>query len=103
MSYYDLGDAVRLGNYSESDADAFTNLAGEATDPSAVTLTIIDPDGDSRVYGWPSAGADGSLTREAAGRFYTDITFDIDGEWQFTLAGTGTVVAAASGRLYVHP
>lgn len=98
----DIGDVVRFGNYSgAAAADAFKTLAGTATDPTAVTLTIRKPDGDQLVYGWPSAGADGTLTRESAGRFYADVAIDQSGMWAYRLVGTGAVAAAAEGLLHV--
>jgi hypothetical protein len=98
----DIGDMMRFGNYSgATESAAFTNLAGVATDPSAVTLTVQKPDGSELVYGWPSAGTNGTLTRESAGRFYFDVIIDQAGRWRFKLVGTGTVTAAAEGVLAV--
>ena len=100
---YDIGDQVRFGNYSgASSAAAFANLAGTATDPTAVTLTVEKPDGTELVYGWPSAGANGTLTRESAGRFYFDVTLNASGRWRYRLVGTGAVVAASAGVLTVR-
>lgn len=99
---YDIGDQVRLGNYSGADgAAAFATLAGTATDPTVVTLTVEKPDGSQLVYGYPSAGADGTLTKESTGRFYRDVTLDQSGMWSYRLVGTGAVVAAAEGQLHV--
>lgn len=99
----DRGDLIRFGNYSgAADVAAFTDLAGTPTDPTAVTLTIVKPSGAQLVYGWPSAGADGTLTRESAGRFYTDVVIDQSGTWWFRLAGTGAVTAASEGSLRVQ-
>lgn len=99
----DIGDVERIGNYSgASGAAAFATLAGTATDPTAVTLVVQKPDGDRLVYGWPSAGADGLLVRESAGRFYADVAIDQSGMWSYRLAGTGAVTAAAEGRVRVQ-
>lgn len=98
----DIGDLERFGNPSQDTTSAaFTNLAGTATDPTAVTLIVQKPDGTQLVYGWPSAGANGTLTRESAGRFYFDVLIDQSGKWQQRLAGTGTVTAASEGSLRV--
>ena len=103
MSTYDLGDVARLGNYSGASlSDAFKDLAGVATDPTAVTLTVTKPSGAQLAYGWPSAGANGTLTRESAGRFYFDVALDQEGVWSYRLVGTGTAAAAAEGRLIVR-
>lgn len=99
----DVGDLERFGNPSQdTDSAAFTTLAGAATDPTAVTLVVQKPDGVQLAYGWPSAGADGTLTRESAGRFYFDVLIDQAGKWQFRLAGTGAVTAASEGSLRVQ-
>ena len=100
---YDRGDTVRLGNASVADdAAAFTTLDGTATDPTAVTLTVVRPDGTALVYGWPAAGGALPLTRESAGRFSADVLLDQSGTWHYRLAGTGTVAAAAEGSLRVQ-
>lgn len=99
----DIGDMIRFGNYSgATSAAAFANLAGTATDPSAVVLTVQKPDASELFYGWPTAGANGTLTRESAGRFYQDIVIDQAGKWLYKLIGTGTVTAAAESSLSVQ-
>lgn len=96
---YDVGDVVRVGNYSGASLSAaFSDIAGVATDPTAVTLTIDRPDGTELVYGWPSAGADGTLTKESTGRFYADVQVTQAGLWEYTLVGTGAAAAAATTR-----
>jgi hypothetical protein len=104
----DIGDMIRFGNaggaenQDGSTAAAFTDLTGAAADPTTVTLTILKPDGTQLIYGWPGAGADGTLTRESAGRFYMDVEIDQSGKWQYRLAGSGVVTAASEGRLRVQ-
>jgi hypothetical protein len=98
----DIGDQIRFGNYSgASDAAAFTDLDGTATDPTAVLLMVVKPDQTALVYGWPDAATDGTLTRESAGRFYMDVDIDQSGSWRYRLEGTGAVVAASEGSLRV--
>jgi hypothetical protein len=98
---FDVGDLERIGNHTTSGASPFTDLTGTPADPTAVTLTVKKPDGTMLVYGWPVAGATGTLSREAVGRFSADVMLDQSGEWTFHLAGTGTVTAAAQGYLVV--
>lgn len=105
MAYtYDLGDVARVGNSSEAtEAAAFASLAGAATDPTSVTLTVERPDGTLTVYAWPTPGAgESTLTRQATGRFYADITLDQEGLWSYRLVGTGAVAAAAEKRFIVR-
>lgn len=98
----DIGDLIRFGNPSQDTASAaFTTLAGTPTNPTAVTLVVQKPDLTQLHYGWPSAGADGTLTNESAGRFYFDVLITASGTWRFRLAGTGTVTAASEGSLKV--
>jgi len=102
MALYDLNDSVRLGNPTTApEAAAFATILGTPTDPTAVTLTILRPDRTILVYGWPSAGADGTLVRESAGRFYTELVLNQAGVWRYRIEGTGAVVAAAAGTLTV--
>lgn len=99
----DVGDMYRFGNPSQDTSSAaFTDLDGDPADPTAVTLVVQKPDGTQLAYGWPSAGDDGTLTRESAGRFYFEVVIDQAGKWQFRLAGTGVVYAASEGSLKVN-
>lgn len=110
---YEIGAVVRLGNPGEAftatqlAADpaygAFKTLAGIATNPTAVTLTVDRPDGTTLVYGWPSAGADGTLVNESAGRFYFDVPLDQAVLWWCRLMGTGAVVAPSEWGVAVYP
>ena len=98
----DRGDRIRFGNPSQDAASApFRDLAGTAANPTTVTLRVLRPDGTTLVYGWPAAGADGTLANEATGRFYAEVTVDQSGLWRFRLESTGTVIAAAEGTLRV--
>ena len=98
----DIGDLERFGNPSQDTTSApFTTLAGVATNPTAVTLVVEKPDGSQLAYGWPGAGADGTLTNESAGRFYAEVLIDQSGKWLFRLEGTGAVTAASEGNLRV--
>ena len=105
-----IGDVYRFGNPLEDPATGQPLAAppgafrtdGADADPTTVTLTVQRPDGTQLVYGWPSAGADGTLVREAAGRFYADIPLDQAGTWAYKLRGTGTVAAVEEATLRVE-
>lgn len=100
----DVGDLIRFGNPSQDPAAAaFTTLAGTPTNPNVVTLVVERPDGTQLSYGWPSAGLNGTLVNESAGRFYFEVLIDQSGLWGQRLAGTGAVTAAAEGTLLVIP
>lgn len=105
-----VGDLYRFGNPLTDPATGQALAApptpfttgGVATDPTAVVLTIKRPDATVLVYGWPTAGATGSLTKEATGRFYADVLLTLKGTWRYELAGTGAVTAAEQGSLVVE-
>lgn len=99
----DRGDLFRFGNPSQdTNAAAFADLAGTATDPTSVVLTIVKPDAARLIYGWPSAGADGTLTKQSAGRFHFDVLLDLAGTWLWRLEGVGAVTSASEGNIRVQ-
>jgi hypothetical protein len=99
---FEIGDRFAWGNHSSvSGTAAFTNSAGVATDPTAVTLRIERPDGTQLVYGWPDAGEAGTLLRESVGRVYVERTLDQAGTWWGYLASTGSAESAALWGVYV--
>lgn len=106
VASFDIGDLLRIGNQTGTNPDgstraAFTNASGVATDPTAVTLQVKRESGTELVYGWPVAGADGTLSREEVGRFSFDVPLDESGLWSWRLAGTGAVETAEEGVFYV--
>lgn len=68
-------------------SNTFT-VAGVATDPTATTLTVVDPDGVSTTYTYSL----GEITRDSAGAFHKDIDCSSThrGIWQAVWVGTGT-------------
>jgi hypothetical protein len=105
---FDVGDRIRLGNSTGTNSDGtardpFRDVNGSATDPTAVSLQLIQPDGTLLVYNWPNQGlGDGLLLREALGRFYWDVTLSAAGRWRWKLSGTGAVETSEEGELYVR-
>lgn len=105
----DIGDRDRIGNAAINpatgqplaDPPSAFHVEGADTDPTSVTLTVQQPDGVLLIYGWPAPGVSGTLTREAVGRFYADVTYTLAGNWDYRLEGTGAVVAAEEGRVRV--
>lgn len=85
---YQVGDSVRL-------RANFTNLAGVATDPTAVTVRIRSPLG---VVTTPAATND-ALT---VGAFYYDLTVTSAGTWFYRFEGTGAVTAADEDTIQVE-
>jgi hypothetical protein len=65
-------------------SNTFT-VDGVATDPTTVTLTVVDPTGASTSYTY--AGA--ALTRTSAGLYTKDVACATAGRWQAVWTGTG--------------
>ncbi len=89
---FHIGDGVEL-------TAKFTNLAGVATDPTAVEVKVTEPDGatDSKV------GTDSEVTNPNVGEYIRNFTAVLAGRHFVRWAGTGLVVAAQLGEFYVHP
>lgn len=81
---YDVGDERRL-------AAAFTDLAGDAADPSTVRFTIEEPDGTVTEYVY---GTDAELVKASTGNYYVDWPIAQAGYHSWRMAGTGTAAAA---------
>lgn len=91
MAYeYDLGDTW-------SPTCTFTVL-GVRTDPTAVSLTIIRPDGVVLTYTW----AGGEVTKSSTGVFTKDHTLSQRGVWTCVFAGGGVCQASAEGAVTVN-
>jgi hypothetical protein len=102
---FDEGDLVRLGNpSSNTDTDPFRDIAGTATNPTAVALTVLRPDGTDFVLGWPVAGVNGNLINETTGRFYGDYAVQAGetGLFAWRFSGTGEVETSEAGLFYVR-
>jgi hypothetical protein len=69
-------------------------VAGVATDPTAVMLTVTSPSGTVSTYTWPTPS---TLTHGTAGVFSKDIACSEDGEWQYLWEGTNAASDAEAG------
>jgi hypothetical protein len=93
MNYYQVGDLVR-------GSAAFTNGAGVAIDPSALTFRYRHEDGAETVYTY----GDGTvLVRNATGCYHLDFSVGTAGLWFYRFAGTGTGQSAGEEAIYVQP
>jgi hypothetical protein len=79
-----MSDNVYVGDSRRLEA-RFFNFDGDATDPTTVTLTIVDPSGNSST---PATTNDTALV----GGFYYDLDVDEAGIWQFSYNGAGNGV-----------
>jgi hypothetical protein len=93
IDVYDKGDLVRV-------SAAFTNAAGTATDPTGVTLKVINPAGTQTTYTY---GVGSDVVKSGTGGYYADITADTAGDWHYQWAGSGAVVAVQPGQFAVQP
>lgn len=91
MTLYDIGDTVRV-------TVTFTNSAGTATDPSAVTLSVKDPKGTKTTYTYGSS----SMVKSATGIYYYDLTATLPGSYKYVWKGTGALVVAEENRFEVR-
>ena len=87
---YDKEDLIRL-------TGRFT-VSSVLTDPTAVTLAIINPDRATGIYTFAAA----QVTNPSTGIYYRDISLDKVGRWDYRFEGTGTVQAAGDGLLLVR-
>ena len=81
---YDVGDGVRL-------TCTFT-ISGSGTNTTA-TLSVTDP---SENIATPS------LTAAGDGVYTADVILDEVGKWYYRFVGTGAVIAATEGHLFVR-
>jgi len=115
-----VGTTWQFGNHALTDAEVaagqtprdpfFERVDGVnvPVDPDEVEETVTNPDGETSVYRWPTAGPTdaGVLTRESTGRFFVYVTplSGQDGKWRWSLKGgmllgTGT---SDQGVVYVQ-
>lgn len=90
VNVYDVGDSVRVS--------ATFTVSAVNTDPSTITLKVKDPEGSITTYTY----AGGTVTKQATGIFYKDVTVSNDGIWYYRFEGTGTVIAAVEGQFRVR-
>lgn len=90
---YDVGDGVRLTNTFSID--------GSGANPTTVTVTITDPDGNTYA---PSAGSgtDGVYIVKLPDSGGVVDEIGTPGEWSYRWVGTGAVIAATEGHFFVR-
>ena len=83
----DIGDRVTL-------TATFTDSAGDAVAPTAVTLKVLDPSGNTTT-------TTSGFTNDSTGVYSYDVDIDEAGVWHYNFAGTGNAVAADEGEFRV--
>jgi hypothetical protein len=92
MIVYDIGDAVRVSG-------AFADASGVATDPTTLTLIVLEPSATETPYVY---GEDAEVVRDSAGAFHFDLTLTAAGTWLYRWVATGAVTAAVEGFVKVR-
>lgn len=91
---YNLGALVHLtGEFTDT-------LTGDDVDPSQVSLSIRNPDGEITTYTY---GDDSEMIQDSAGHYSADITVDLVGEWYYRWWSSGTGQASKEGMFEVVP
>lgn len=92
MNTYEVGDKVRLTGTFLS--------GGVGADPTGITVTVLYPRNaivqTKTVYTYPA-----TVTRQAAGIYFVDVTIDREGIWDYRIAGTGAIASAEEGAFNV--
>jgi hypothetical protein len=88
---FQVGDKPRLEG-------TFTNSAGTAIDPTAVSFKVKDPSGNIDTYVY---GTNPEVVKEGTGVYYADIEADEAGTWYYRYFSTGTGQAAGEGSFEV--
>lgn len=83
ITVYERDDVVRL-------RATFLSYAREFTDPSAITLSVKDPNATTVHYYYAS----GTVTRDGTGIYHVDVNFNVTGRWTYRWRGSGTIAGA---------
>lgn len=85
--------AYHPGNVARLTA-SFTDMTGQAVDPTTVTFIVRKPDGTTDTP---------APTKDAVGVYHVDETIDSAGEWLWRATGTGAAAASADSSFTVEP
>lgn len=92
MNTWQLATEIRLtGKFYDKTTDP-----AELTDPSAVTLYIMDPAGVIETYTY----VDSDLTRSAEGVYFMDYTPTGPGTWRYKFQGEGDLIATSPDQMF---
>lgn len=90
---YDKADGSRL-------SVQFQTLAGDALDPSVITFTLKKPGSASVAYTY--GGSPSLIMRTGVGAYYIDVNLDVSGIWRYKWIGSGDLIAAEEGSIFVR-
>lgn len=89
----DIGDVVRC-------SVVFTNTAGTAADPTAISFMLKKTSGGSTTT-HTTTGTPPLVVKDSTGNYHIDIPADVRGTYYWRWIGTGAVAAASEGTFYV--
>lgn len=93
MTAFDVGDTIRSWGVfkaaTHSVASGVPSATYALTDPTTITLLVVEPDGTRTSYTY--AGA--AVTKHSAGVFYKDVPLTLAGEYLLRWVGTGAAAA----------
>ena len=68
------------------------------TDPTAVVLYVLEPDGTLTDYEYGEA----EITKDDTGDYHVDIDADVEGVWRYGFVGSGAVATAEFDEFHVR-
>lgn len=86
---FDVGEVAHLAMTAK--------VAGVLTDPTTISLSIIDPSGDPSTYTYASA----SVTKDGVGLYSKDLSLSEEGTYRWRWLTTGTCAGADEGEVLV--
>lgn len=93
MMTFDVGDTIRSWGVFKAATHSVTAGVPSATyaltDPTTITLLVVEPDGTRTSYTY--AGA--AVTKHSTGVFYKDVPLTLAGEYLLRWEGTGAAAA----------
>ena len=91
INSYDVGDLVRV-------TGTLTDSASDEVDPTAITITVKEPDGTETDYVY---GVDVEVVKSATGIYYMDVSATDAGYWWYRVQSTGTGQASGENSFHV--
>lgn len=90
MQTYDKDDLITL--------TATWLVNGSPTDPTTVTLTVLDPAGATTSYTYGAA----QLIKDSTGVYHKDLNVTLTGHYRYKFIGTGTAQGVQQGEFYAE-
>lgn len=90
---YPAGTQVRI-------TASFENEDGDAADPDSAAFVVEHPDGSDITLSWPD---DNEIDHDGTGILSLAVIYTDAGRYDFTVTGTGAVVAVGEGSFVIRP